>query len=98
MRYGYEIVPRPPDLGGGWKLRLLQDDEEVGGGVFPVDNSDDEAGMAWFNECTEQERMHWLLMAASSRPADARHAYLLAEAHTDAESVAYDWLDSRMAE
>ncbi|MFC3279283.1 hypothetical protein ACFOHQ_22380 [Xanthomonas fragariae] len=30
----YEIEPRPIDLGGGWRLRLLQDGEEVGGGVF----------------------------------------------------------------
>lgn len=34
-RYSYEIEPRPADLGGGWRLRLLEDGEEVGGGVFP---------------------------------------------------------------
>ncbi len=34
-QYTYAIDPRPPDLGGGWRLRLLQDGAEVGGGVFP---------------------------------------------------------------
>ena len=36
MEYTYDILLRPDDLGGGWRLRLLQDGEEVGGGVFPV--------------------------------------------------------------
>lgn len=31
-RYAYEINPRPA---GGWCLRLLEDDQEVGGGAFP---------------------------------------------------------------
>ena len=34
--YRYEITPRPVNLGGGWRLRLLEDGEEVGGGVFPL--------------------------------------------------------------
>jgi hypothetical protein len=34
--YGYEIEPRPADLGGGWRLRLLEDGAEAGGGVFPL--------------------------------------------------------------
>lgn len=36
MEYTYDILPRPDHLGGGWRLRLLQDGEEVGGGIFPV--------------------------------------------------------------
>lgn len=35
-KYSYEINPRPVDLGGGWRMRLLEDDVEVGGGVFPA--------------------------------------------------------------
>ncbi|WP_455285708.1 hypothetical protein [Cupriavidus necator] len=27
--YRYEIHPRPAELGGGWRLRLLEDDLEV---------------------------------------------------------------------
>lgn len=36
INYGYAIEPRPADLGGGWRLRLLENGEEVGGGVFPL--------------------------------------------------------------
>jgi hypothetical protein len=32
----YQIDPRPVDLGGGWRLRLLEEGEEMGGGVFPL--------------------------------------------------------------
>jgi hypothetical protein len=92
--YSYQIKPRPVELGGGWRLQLLEDEEEVGGGVFPIEANPD-AGMTWWNECSEQERAHWLMMAVSARPADAYHAYLLAEAYADAKSTAYEWLDSR---
>jgi hypothetical protein len=95
--YSYQIEPRSVELGGGWRLRLLEDDIEAGGGVFPVVDEPN-AGMTWWNECSEQERSHWLMMAASARPADAYHAYhayQLAEAYADAESTAYEWLDSR---
>ena len=34
--YEHQIEPRPLGLGGGWRLRLRDDDEEVGGGVFPL--------------------------------------------------------------
>jgi hypothetical protein len=36
MQYSYEITPRPVEL-GGWRLRLLEDGVEVGGGVFPLE-------------------------------------------------------------
>lgn len=43
--YAYSITPRPDALGGGWRLRLLDDGEEVGGGVFPpvegIDNAEE---------------------------------------------------------
>ena len=94
--YSYQIEPRSVELGGGWRLRLLEDDTEAGGGVFPV-VAEPDAGMTWWNECSEQERSHWLMMSASARPADAYHAYQLAEAYADAESTAYEWLDSRGA-
>jgi hypothetical protein len=92
--YSYQIKPRPVELGGGWRLQLLEDEEKVGGGVFPIE-ADPDAGMTWWNECRKQERAHWVMMAASARPADAYHAYLLAETYANAESMAYEWLDSR---
>jgi hypothetical protein len=35
----YQINPRSPELGGGWRLQLLEDGEEVGGGVFPAEDN-----------------------------------------------------------
>jgi hypothetical protein len=95
MSYSYEITPRPIELGGGSRLRLLESEKKMGSGVFPVDDSDADAGMRWWNKCNEQERAHWLTMAVSARPADAYHAFMLAETYADAESTAYEWLDSR---
>lgn len=92
--YTYEIIARPADLGGGWRLRLLENGEEMGGGVFPIQD-DPEAGVLWWNECSEQERTHWLMMAASARPADAYHAFLLAEEYAAAEAEGEAWMDSR---
>ena len=94
MKHSYEINPRPVELGGGWQLRLLENGEEAGGSVFPI-LDDPHAGMSWWNECSEQERTHWLMMAASARPADAYHAYLLAEAHNDAQDEAESWITTR---
>lgn len=36
MNCRYEIEARPAELGGGWRLRLIENGEEVGGGVFPL--------------------------------------------------------------
>ncbi|MDI3260846.1 MAG: hypothetical protein QJR02_14260 [Sinobacteraceae bacterium] len=49
MKYRIEIDPRPEELGGGWRLRLIEDGEEVGGGVYPPDEYDDALadGQAW---------------------------------------------------
>lgn len=95
MRYSYEIKPRPVELSAGWKLTLLEDGQEVGGGVFPVSEEDPKTGIDWWNGLTEERRTHWLMMAASAMPAAARHAYLLAEAYNDAQDEADDWMESR---
>lgn len=91
--YGYEINPRPAHLGGGWRLRLLEDDVEVGGGVFPADaDADPDAGITWWNAMAEDERGHWLAKAQSAKPADAWAAYLTDAAHEDALAEAESWL------
>ncbi len=41
--YAYEINPRPA---GGWRLRLLEDGVEVGGGVFAADEYEDAEAVA----------------------------------------------------
>lgn len=89
---GYEIKPRPAELGGGWTLTLYQDGQEAGGGVFPVAEEDPQIGMDWWNAMGRDERAHWLMMAASAVPAAARHAYLLAQAYEDAQDHGESWV------
>jgi len=95
MEYSYEITPRPAEVGGGWRLQLLEDGAEVGGGAFPVPPEDPHVGMTWWNGISEGDRAYWLETAKSARPVDARQAYRDAEAYSDAEQEAYFWLDSR---
>jgi len=59
MTYSYEITPRPVELGGGWRLRLLEGDQEVGGGVFPPDDVSKAALQAAFDEA-EASAYEWL--------------------------------------
>ena len=100
MTYSYKITRRAAELGDGWRLQLLQDDVEMGGGVFPIEQekADPHQGITWWNAMAAVERGHWLKIAGSARPADAYHAFLLAEAYADAEGEAYAWLDSRNPE
>lgn len=92
MSRSYEIGPRPAHLGAGWNLKLIDNGQEAGGGVFPLEEEDAAAGMAWWNALTEERRSHWLMMAASAMPAAARHAYLLAQAYNDALDEAGAWI------
>lgn len=91
MKRSYELHPRSDDLGGGWNLKLLEDGQEAGGGVFPVPHEAPQAGIEWWNNMSENQRAHWLTMAASAVPAAARHAYLLAEAYNDALGEGESW-------
>lgn len=95
MNYSYEIMPRPFELDGGWRLRLLQDGEEVGGGQFPVEQADPLKGMTWWDALPESQRAFWLRVAGSVRPSDAYRAFLLAKVYADAKAEACAWLDSR---
>jgi len=70
-RYSYEIVPRRPELGGGVRLRLLEDGVEVGGGVFPARDSEAAHDIAWCD--AECEGGAWL----DSRPQDVSLAHML---------------------
>lgn len=95
VKSSYEIVASPVDLGGGWRLRLLEDDKEVGGRVFPIATDNPSQGIKWWNEIQESERAYWCRAAGSAVPADAWRACLLARAYASAEIEACDWLDSR---
>jgi hypothetical protein len=62
--YRYEIEPRPSEIGGGYRLRLIEDGEEVGGGVFPLseyatEDSAEEAAK-WAYEDALAEASAWL--------------------------------------
>ena len=59
MIRSYQIDPRPAELGGGWRLRLLEEGEEVGGGVFPAKDESEEAADAAYAEALE-EAESWL--------------------------------------
>jgi hypothetical protein len=39
MKFSYEITSRRDNLGGGWRLRLLEDGVEVGGDIFPLEGA-----------------------------------------------------------
>jgi hypothetical protein len=45
MKYTYQINARPVEMGGGWRLRLLEDDNEAGGGVFRLGRSECRHGL-----------------------------------------------------
>jgi hypothetical protein len=96
MKHSYEINLRPVEL-GGWRLRLLEGDEEVGCEVFPVEEGSTQQGVDWWNRLQEPQRAHWLAVAGSAVPAEAWAAYLLGQAYADAEASAYAWLDARSA-
>ncbi|MFA0924668.1 hypothetical protein [Xanthomonas fragariae] len=96
QNYTYEIDPRPAELGGGWRLRLLIDGQEEGGGAFPADaHADPAAGMAWWNGLDEGARRDWMKQAGDTgRAVDAYAVYLAREAHDDATAEAEAWLVS----
>jgi hypothetical protein len=62
-RCRYEIEARPLDLGGGYRLRLFENGEEVGGGVFPLDEypeaEREEAGKMAFTDA-QNEGLDWI--------------------------------------
>lgn len=69
-RIRYEVEPRPENLGGGWRLRLIGlnentgNEEEYGGGIFPVEPNVDsnesytdalQTGIDWLGEAETLE-------------------------------------------
>jgi hypothetical protein len=52
--YTYELAPRPAEVGGGWRLRLLELGQEVGGGVFPPEDTTKEALDEAYGEAMEE--------------------------------------------
>lgn len=95
MKYRYEVTPRAADLGGGWNLKMFENDVEVGGGVFPLEGADNpDYGVDWWNAMTEDVRAHWLSVAGTAVPADAWLACLANEAERAAVEAGEEWLSS----
>lgn len=67
-RHRYQIDKRPAELGGGWRLRLIEDGEEVGGGVFPLNPDEPDIEKAKSDAYDEalDEGQAWL----ASRPSE----------------------------
>jgi hypothetical protein len=63
MSARYEIETRPVELGGGWRLRLFEGGEEVGGGVFPAPEGEGASQEAHIDAVNEGES--WLLRFAA---------------------------------
>ncbi len=55
----YEIEPRRPDLGGGWRLRMIENGREVGGAVFPSPADEEANKEAYVDALGEAES--WLV-------------------------------------
>ena len=67
--YRYEIMPRPASVGGGWQLRLLEDDVEIGGGVFPASTDEVDRAAAYDSALAEAEA--WLAPRELRTPDEA---------------------------
>lgn len=67
--YRYEIEPRPAAVGSGWCLRLYEDGQEVGGGIFPPtysDDWDDEEASRLAHAEAQDLGEHWLATRAEA--------------------------------
>lgn len=62
----YEIDKRPAELGGGWRLRLIEGGEDVGGREFPLNPDEPDIEKAKSDSYDEalDEGQAWL----ASRP------------------------------
>lgn len=93
--FDHEILARPPEEGGGWRLRLLEDDKEVNGGVFSVAAANEEAAESWWSTLDVLQQEQWAREAGSSMVLKAYMVFLTKEAWHDAVHAAGEWLDSR---
>jgi hypothetical protein len=62
MEYSFEVTPRAASLGGGYNLRLFENGEEVGGGVFPLAAYADDPDTSEISACADAhtEGQAWL--------------------------------------
>lgn len=96
--YCYHVTPRSDELGGGWKIQLLEGEREVGGGHFPKRCDDPDGISAWWDGLGAEGRLHWLGIARSDDPAQAWHAFSDDQAWQEACDFGEEWLATRPSE
>jgi hypothetical protein len=90
MKCSYTIELRAAELGGGWRLRLIEDGQEVGGGVFlPEDGHDTEVAalQAAFDDA-EATAYDWLDSREGPRTMPANNRKLVNDLRTSLDAVA----------
>ena len=60
MTRTYQIEPRPAKLGGGWTLKLYENGEDMGGGVFPNVPKDDKSDFDEAYQSAIDEGEEWV--------------------------------------
>ena len=56
MEFTYEITPRPPELGGGFRLKCFENGIEEMGGVFEDENDAHAEALDWLDSHPEPDR------------------------------------------
>jgi len=95
MAYTYEINPRPAALGGGWAGTAAGRGRGSGGRCIPcgVRGSGRHRLVERIKRC---RAARWLQQSEGlGTAANAYVAYLRAQAYSDAEETAAEWLNSR---
>jgi hypothetical protein len=67
----YEVNPQPQELGGGWSLKLFEDGEEMGGGVFPPVLNTEEPDFDEAYQNALDEGGNWIASRACTEAAPA---------------------------
>jgi hypothetical protein len=90
--YDFNILLCLDELGGGRKLRLIENRSKAGGQVLSlvVDEGGD-----WWNGLAEAGRTRWLRRAPIPAARDAYITYLLDKGRRAVSEVAGVWLESR---
>jgi hypothetical protein len=52
----YQIEPRTAELGGGWSLKLYENQTEMGGGIFPQKIAEDDFDESYQDAIDEGEQ------------------------------------------
>ncbi|QBE66319.1 hypothetical protein [Pseudoduganella lutea] len=91
-RYTYVITERGREQGGGWRLSLQENDENVGRRDFLVLPADRVAAEIWWAMLCEAERRFWFALNNADLPVGPYETYLLAESYAEAKRIGEEWI------